>query len=379
MKTSYRVILPFLFLFSIINAQMKNPKNIPFDWKTDVSIHSVPLSEIQIVLPKGSFPTLDFPKFIRKTEGINTFFIKEPVIAIEIDGRAKAYPLNILTMHEISNDTLSDVPILVTYCPLCNSGIVYHRVLKYDGKENLMEFEPSGMLRNSDMVMLDRNTETLWQQLMGVGIVGKLDKKELDILPSLIISVEEFFNRYPQGEILSKQTGFGDSEKYYGTNPYKGYDNENSKPYEHFFNSNKIDKRLPPMERIVDIENNGKYRVYTFKSIEKKGVINDTFKSKDVVLFHQYGTVSVLDQSDISTSKDIGTISVFNRKLNGKKLSFKKENGVFKDIQTNSNWDITGYCYTGELKGKQLKIEPHSNHFAFAFLAFYPDTEIYNK
>ncbi len=379
MKTSYKSILPFLFLFSIINAQMKNPKNIPFDWKTDVSIHSVPLSEIQIVLPKGSFPTLDFPKFIGKTEGLNTFFVKEPVIAIEIDGRAKAYPLNILTMHEISNDTLSNVPVLVTYCPLCNSGIVYHRILKYDGKENLMEFEPSGMLRNSDMVMLDRNTESLWQQLMGVGIVGKLDEKELDILPSLIISVEEFFNRYPQGEILSKQTGFDKSEKIYGTNPYKGYDNENSKPYEHFFNSDKIDKRLPPMERIVDIENNGKYRVYTFKSIEKKGVINDTFKSKNVVLFHQPGTVSVLDQSDISTSKDIGTISVFNRKLDGKNLTFKKSNTTFKDIQTKSSWDITGFCYEGELKGKQLKIEPHSNHFAFAFLAFYPDTEIYNK
>ena len=379
MKTSYKSILPFLFLFSIINAQMKNPKNIPFDWKTDVSIHFVPLSEIQIVLPKGSFPTLDFPKFIGKTEGLNTFFVKEPVIAIEIDGRAKAYPLNILTMHEISNDTLSNVPVLVTYCPLCNSGIVYHRILKYDGKENLMEFEPSGMLRNSDMVMLDRNTESLWQQLMGVGIVGKLDEKELDILPSLIISVEEFFNRYPQGEILSKQTGFDKSEKIYGTNPYKGYDNENSKPYEHFFNSDKIDKRFPPMERIVDIENNGKYRVYTFKSIEKKGVINDTFKSKNVVLFHQPGTVSVLDQSDISTSKDIGTISVFNRKLDGKNLTFKKSNTTFKDIQTKSSWDITGFCYEGELKGKQLKIEPHSNHFAFAFLAFYPDTEIYNK
>ena len=379
MKSKYTAVLPFLFLFSIINAQMKNPKNIPFDWKTDITIHSVPLSEIQIVLPKGSFPTLDFPKFIGKKEGLESFFEKEPVIAVEINGRAKAYSLNILTMHEISNDTLSGVPILVTYCPLCNSGIVYHRKLNYNGKENLMEFEPSGMLRNSDMVMLDRNTETLWQQLMGVGIVGELDKKELDILPSLIISVEEFFNRYPKGEILSKQTGFGDSEKYYGTNPYKGYDDENSKPYEHFFASDKIDKRLPPMERIVDIENNGMYKIYTFKSIEKEGVINDAFKSKNVVLFHQSGTVSVLDQSDISSSKDIGTISVFNRKLDGNILSFERSNGVFKDIQTKSSWDITGYCYEGKLKGKQLNIEPHSNHFAFAWLAFYPETEIYKK
>jgi len=379
MKNKFSLCVLFLFIITLVNAQMQNPKNIPFDWKTDISIHSVDLSEIQIVLPKGSFPTLDFPKFVGKEAGLIMFYPKEPVIAIEIDGEAKAYSLNILTMHEISNDVLSDVPILVTYCPLCNSGIVYLRKLEYDGKENIMEFEPSGMLRNSDMVMLDRNTETLWQQLMGVAIVGELDKKQLDILPSLIISVEEFFNRYPQGNILSKKTGFLDSEKHYGTNPYKNYDDKNSKPYERFFDSDKIDKRLPPMERIVDIENNGKYKVYTFKSIEKKGVINDTFESKEVVLFHQSGTVSILDQENINESKDIGTIAVFNRKLGEKELTFKKVKGTFKDMQTNSSWDITGYCFEGELKGKQLQIEPHSNHFAFAWLAFYPDTEIYKK
>jgi len=369
----------FLFFITLVSAQMQNPKNIPFDWKTDITKHSVDLSEIQIVLPKGSFPTLDFPKFVGKEEGLSMFFAKEPVIAIEIDGKAKAYSLNILTMHEISNDVLSDVPILVTYCPLCNSGIVYHRKLKYNGKENIMEFEPSGMLRNSDMVMLDRNTETLWQQLMGVAIVGELDKKELDILPSLIISVEEFFNRYPQGEILSKHTGYVENEKHYGKNPYENYDNINSKPYDRFFDSDKIDNRLPPMERIVDIENNGDYKVYTLSDIKEFGVINDTFKKKNVVLFHQSGTISILDQGNINESKDIGTIAVYNRMMDGKLMTFKRTKGVFKDNKTNSSWDITGYCYDGKLKGKQLKIEPHSNHFAFAWLAFYPNTEIYKN
>ncbi len=362
----------------LISAQVQNPKNIPFEWKTDFSKHSVELSEIQIVLPKGSFPTLDFPKFIGKEEGLNSFYTKEPVIAIEIEGKAKAYSLNILTRHEISNDILSDIPILVTYCPLCNSGIVYHRRVKYKGEENLMEFEPSGMLRNSDMVMLDRKTESLWQQLMGIAIAGELDKKQLEILPSLIISVEEFFNRYPNGQILSKQTGFADSEKYYGSNPYKNYDNKESTPYERFFKSDKIDSRLPPMERIVDIEDQGKYKVYPFSLIKKKGVINDSFKSKKIVLFYQPGTVSVLDKSNINESKDIGTTAAFNRVLNGKELIFKKVNGVFKDSETNSFWDITGHCYEGKYKEQQLKIEPHSNHFAFAWLAFYPDSEIFN-
>ena len=371
--------LIFLFLFSIVNAQMQNPKNIPFDWKTDISIHSVDLSEIQIVLPKGSFPTLDFPKFVGKEEGLKTFFEKEPVIAVVIKGQAKAYSLNILTMHEISNDVLGGVPILVTYCPLCNSGIVYNRNLKFNDKSYLLEFEASGMLRMSDMVMLDRNTETLWQQLMGEAIVGELNTATLDILPSLIISVEEFFMRYPYGKILSKNTGFSGSEAYYGKNPYVNYDAKDGQPKSHFFDNSKIDDRLPPMERIVDIENDGKYKVYTFTDIAEAEVINDTFKTSEVVLFHQAGTVSILDKEDISTSKDIGTVVVYNRELDGVILSFKKDSGKFKDIQTDSSWDITGYCYEGELKGKQLKIQPHSNHFAFAWLAFYPDSEIFTE
>ena len=378
---NYKYTLSFIVLFvtHLISAQIQNPKNIPFKWKTDLSKHSVDLSEIQIVLPKGSFPTLDFPKFISKKEGLESFYAKEPVIAIEINGKAKAYSLNILTMHEISNDTLSGIPILVTYCPLCNSGIVYHRKLKTKQKEYLLEFEPSGMLRNSDMVMLDRNTETLWQQLMGVGIAGKLDKAQLDILPSLIISAEEFFNRYPNGKIMSKETDFKESEKHYGKNPYKNYDQANAKPYDRFFSSDKIDHRLPPMERIVDVENNGKYKIYTFKDVEKASVINDTFHNKKVVLFYKKGTVSILDKSEIKESKDVGTVTIFNRILEGNELSFKKKNDFFIDLQTKSHWDITGYCYKGKLKGKHLQIEPHSNHFAFAWLAFYPNTEIYKR
>jgi len=379
MEAKYSLNLVFLFLITIINAQMQNPKNIPFDWKTDISNHSVDLSEIQIVLPKGSFPTLDFPKFIGKEEGLKTFFSKEPVIAIEIKGVAKAYSLNILTMHEISNDVLGGVPILVTYCPLCNSGIVYNRNLKFKDKDYLLEFEASGMLRMSDMVMLDRNTETLWQQLLGEAIVGELNTATLDILPSLIISVEEFFMRYPHGEILSKNTGFSGSETRYGKNPYVNYDAKDGKPISGFFDNSKIDDRLPPMERIVDIENDGKYKVYTFTDIAEAGVINDTFKTSEVVLFHQAGTVSILDKEDISSSRDIGTVVVYNRELDGTILSFKKESGSFRDIQTNSGWDITGLCYEGELKGKQLKIQPHSNHFAFAWLAFYPDSEIFTE
>lgn len=374
----FKLGILFCFIITFAFAQFNNPKNLPFTWKTDTLNHSVKLSEIQIVLPKGSFPTLDKPKFVSKSEGLEMFFSKEPVIVVEFNGVAKAYSLNILTMHEISNDELEGIPILVTYCPLCNSGIVYNRIINHNGKKETLEFEASGMLRNSDMVMLDRKTETLWQQLMGTAIVGNYNGVQLDIIPSIIISVEEFFTRYPTGEILSKKTGYSEIEERYGYNPYKKYD-ERENPIPYFFNSDKVDKRLPALERVVDIEHNGAYKIYSFSSASKNGVINDTFKTKKVVLFYKPGTVSILDENDISTSKDVGSVTVFNAVIDKQHLTFKKENDVFVDTKTNSKWDITGHCYEGILKGKQLHIEPHSNHFAFAWLAFNPDSEIYNE
>jgi len=377
MKNTLNYLTILLFFNGIAFSQMQNPKNIPFDWKTNIDKFSIDKSEIQIVMPKGSFPKLDFPDFLNKLDGLQAYFGREPVIAIEINEEAKAYPLNVLTFYEISNDSLGGVPILATYCPLCNSGLVFNRKLKHNDKEYLLEFDVSGMLRKSDMIMLDRNTETLWQQLMGVGIVGDLDEAQLEILPSMIISVEEFFMHYPNGKILSNKADAEYMKKQLGKNPYKGYDNLESNPYERFFDKKNIDKRLPAMERVVDIESNGKYKVYAFSTIRKKGVINDTFQSKNVVLFHQKGTVSILDESNVSESKDIGSVTVFSRYVNGKTLTFKRKKGNFIDNETGSFWDSTGYCYYGKLENNQLQIEPHSNHFAFAWLAFHPETEIY--
>jgi len=216
MTYKYSISFVFIFISIVATAQFQNSKNLPFTWKTDTIQHSVPLSDIQIVLPKGSFPTLDNSVFVGKAEGLKMFFPKEPVIAIEINGVAKAYAINMLTMHEIANDVLEGIPIVVTYCPLCNSGLVFNRNLTHNGETHTLEFEASGMLSKSNMIMLDRKTETLWQQLMGNAIVGTFNNAQLDILPSLFISVEEFFERYPNGKILSKKTGFTESEKRYG-------------------------------------------------------------------------------------------------------------------------------------------------------------------
>lgn len=376
MSKTFLILLMFLFELSII-AQIKNPRNIPFNWNTDTNSTNIDLSELMVVLPRGSFVVLNNPNFIGREEGLSTFFSKEPVLSVELNGEAKAYPLNMLSIHEIANDTLSGVPILATFCPLCNAGIVYDRRLKHQGKNYLLEFEVSGMLRKSDMVMADKQTETWWQQLEGKAIVGHLEGAELNVIPSLVISVEEYFSRYPNGKILSKKTGIKNAENSYGINFYKNYDEPDNKPYERFFSPEDVDSRLPAMERIVDVRSAGEFKVYPFSAVEKAGVINDEFNGKNVVLFYQPGVVSVLDEKEIKDSKDVGMVTVFRPFVEGELLKFKKVEDKFIDENTNSVWDITGRCIEGKLKGKELEIEPHGNHFAFAWLAFHPDTKIY--
>ncbi len=378
MRNCLKSFLIILLSLNALNfAQLNNPKNIKLNWKTDTTKHTINLSELMVVLPPGSFPKLDYPKFIGKYEGLKSFFKREPVMSVEINGEAKAYPLNMLSIHEISNDTLSGVPIVASYCPLCNSGLIFDRRLNFKGRNYLLEFAVSGMLRNSDMVMYDKQTESWWQQLMGASIVGKLAGAELKVIPSLIISVQEFFDRYPNGKILSKKSGDAESQKYYGTNFYKKYDDISGTPYKRFFNSKNIDPRLPALERIVNVSVKGKYIIYPFSVISKKGVINDSFKSKDIVIFFKTGTVSILDKKDISKSKDVGSVTVFSPVVNNMKLSFAKKDDKIVDTKTNSVWDITGKCIKGKLAGSQLAIEPYSTHFAFAWLAFHPESVIY--
>jgi hypothetical protein len=378
MKTCvFSTSLILLFMMSATQAQFKNPGNIDYTWKTDISKHNVALSEISLVLPKGSFPKIDYPQFLEMKQGLEAFFMHEPVISVEIGGKAKAYPLNMLTTHEISNDTLGATPILATYCPLCNSGVVFDRRILIGGKQEVLEFEVSGMLRKSDMVMLDTETESLWQQFMGESIVGTFTGTYLDVIPSLIISVEEFFTRYPGGLILSNESSNATENQSYGNNPYVGYDSEDGLPYDRFFSNRDVDSRLPSMERVIDIEVDGSYKIYPFSKIASLGIINDNFKGVQVVLFHSRQTVSATDAGQISQSRSIGSVTAFSPVVNDKVLTFKIKNGIFRDKQTKSSWDITGFCYDGEMKGSRLMILPHSNHFSFVWLAFHPDSEIY--
>ena len=185
--------------------------------------------------------------------------------------------------------------------------------------------------------------------------------------------MENFIENYPNGEVLSNETGFEKQKQRYGTNVYEEYD---SKPNPRLF-FGEIDDRLPAMERVIDIQSKGEFKIYPHSIVAKEKVINDEFNGLELVLFFQSGTNSILDVKDISKAKDIGSITVFERVINEKKLTFKKDGNNFNDIETGSTWTITGKCIKGKLKGEKLTPIRYGNHFAFSWFAFNPESEIY--
>ncbi|MFA9401417.1 MAG: DUF3179 domain-containing (seleno)protein, partial [Acidobacteriota bacterium] len=163
-------------------------------WSTDFSISSVPFNEIFSGGPgKDGIPAIDDPRFESIEEARGWLSGTSPVIALEIDGDARAYPLAVLTWHEIVNDTVGGVPVSVTYCPLCNSAVSYRR--EVNGVETT--FGTSGSLFASALVMYDRLTESLWTHFDGRAVVGVLAGTQLEPIASPLMTWEDFVSAYP--------------------------------------------------------------------------------------------------------------------------------------------------------------------------------------
>jgi hypothetical protein len=354
--------------FQAASAQMWNPGSWP---DTDFDLRSIELDEIQSGgPPKDGIPSIDHPQFENVDEAGQWVNALEPVIVVNLAGETKAYPLKILIYHEIVNDELNGVPITVTFCPLCNASIVFDR--RYEGE--VLDFGTTGLLRMSDLVMYDRQSESWWQQFSGKAIVGSFVGSELERIPSSIVSFESFHKGFPQGQVLSRNTGF---DRPYGRNPYSGYDDINQSPF--LFNG-KIDSRLPPMERVLSVTVGDGNKIYPLTTLSRVKLVNDDFKSVPISIFAPSELLSVLDSSVIENSRKIAEATAWNRNSDAYEtpLSFHIENGLIKDDQTGSSWNILGKAVDGPLMDTQLQPLDSGVHFAFAWLAFNPDSEIYS-
>jgi hypothetical protein len=293
------------------------------EWpRTDFFRHSVAYGEIVSGgPPKDGIPSIDNPSFTPVSD-VRGLARHAPVISVAIGGDARAYPLRIMIWHEIVNDTVGGVPIAVTWCPLCNSSVVFDR--RVAGRT--LSFGTTGKLRNSDLVMYDRETESWWQQFGGECIVGTLFGAELKLMPMRVEAFDRFASRFPNGRVLRPPAG---SQRAYGRNPYGSYDSAASP----FLYRGKHAGPVAPLARVVAVGD----EAWTLDLLKRRRRI----EADDLVLTWEPGQASPLDTAVIDAGQDIGNVVVQRRTAKG------LEDAVY---------DVS---------------------FAFAFRAFHPNTPIH--
>jgi hypothetical protein len=338
---------------------------------TDFSRHTIPYSEILSGgPPKDGIPAIDNPTFFSVAEADDYLEDLEPVVFFQLGEDTRAYPLQILTWHEIVNDEVDGKPVAITFCPLCNTAIAFDA--NFDGQA--LDFGTTGRLRFSNLIMYDRQTETWWQQATGTGIAGEYAGEQLTFLPASIIGWGEFKENFPEGKVLSRETGF---RREYGRNPYVGYDNINNSPF--LFRGPETPGELPAMARVLTVDLDDEAVAYPYELLQERSAINDTISGMEVVILWQPGTASALNSSRIAEGEDVGAGAAYSRIVDGKVLTFFLSDGKILDDQTGSEWDVFGRAVGGELAGTQLEPLVSVNHFWFSWAAFKPETRIYQQ
>jgi hypothetical protein len=307
--------------------------------------------------PPDGIPSIDDPKFISIQEADKSLEDSDLVLGLNINGDVRAYPLQILVWHEIVNDNVGGVPVAVTYCPLCFTNQVFNSTVVDDkGQAATLEFGTSGKLYNSNLVMYDRTTKSLWSQAMSQAIVGELSGVKLERMPFDVANWKEWKQLYPDSKVLSKDTG---STRPYGADPYGDYYTNGDV----LFPVSNGDDRLGLKEIVIGLENKGQYIAYKLQEIENKKILNDQVNGKPIALMSLHPFMiraydPVVDQQVLE-------------------FSYNAKDQNFIDTQTGSLWNFEGKAVSGQMKGKQLTRLPFDEGFWFEWVAFHPTTELY--
>jgi len=316
----------FVFVGALVIGASAKAQDVPSSWlrawpQTDFSRSRIGWDEIKSGgPPKDGIPSIDHPKFVNISDSVD-LEDTEPVVGLVIGDVWRAYPVRILIWHEIANDVVAGIPVAVTFCPLCNSAIVFDR--RVQGQR--LEFGTTGKLRNSDLVMYDRQTFSWWQQFSGEGIVGTHMGTVLTVIPSRLESWANFKKRAPASAQVMVPNDAG--MRRYGSNPYAGYDR--GLP---FLYDGDMPKGVKPLARVVSVA--GRREAYTLDLLREKGSL---LTGTGITLTWEAGQNSALDTGVIARGKDVGNVTA-------------TQNG--KDV-------------------------PYFVEFAFAFYAFYPTAPIH--
>lgn len=321
--------------------------------------------------PKGGIgvergiPAIADPKFISAEEAKEWLNDDALVFGIDFDGVVKAYPKQILVFHEIVNDFANDKPVLITYCPLCGTGIAFERTI--DGEA--VRFGTSGKLLNSNLVMYDEKTDSYWTQVGGRAIVGELTGIKLKQIPIDTMLWKDWKELHSDTLVLSKDTGF--------SSRYQNLYTPNADPYAGYYYGDLIgfgvkfnDTRLHPKRMVAGITIGDITKAYPVSEVDKVGLVNDVVGGVNLL-------VAKDPKIDIKGGFEINPLRVYDRKIDGKILEFELKDGKLFDKETGSEWNFDGDGIVGEFKNKKLKRIDSESSMWFSWLAFNPSTELF--
>jgi hypothetical protein len=313
--------------------------------------------------PDG-IPAIDQPLHLSAAEASKALVDTEQVLLATSGEHALAFPLRSLIQHEIANDILNGVPISATWCPLCNTGVVFDRRVA----GTTTTFGVSGTLFGSAMVMYDRATRSLWTQPNGRAVVGARTGAELTILASSLLPWAEVRRGFPNVQVVLSDRG----ELSSATNPYEGYDSSDSP----FLFRGRLDPRLPPFERVAGVSFGGQSQAWSFGFLAERRALSAVVGGQALLVLWAKGTSSPLDDGDVRQGREIGSSAVYDPRLGDRSLTLVPETSGFRDRETGTTWSLSGRALIGPLAGEQLRRLPSQDAFWFAWAAFNPTTTL---
>jgi hypothetical protein len=317
--------------------------------------------------PPDGIPAIDEPRFVTPAAA-DWLTEDEPVLVLETTDGARIYPVQIMIWHEIVNDVVDGRPVAVTYCPLCNSALAFSR--RIGGQ--VLTFGTSGLLYNSDLVMYDRQTESLWPQLELRAVAGRLTGTELDPVVLSTLPWSQARETYPSAEVLSRETGF---TRDYGSNPYIGYDDEDSDP---FLFDGEPDARLPAKAQVVGLFRDSAPAAVPVSDLVE-GPLLVAGPEGAVLLRITSQAASPLDREDIASGRLVPTVAAYAASIGGRPVELVLDGDGVRDRATGSAFGPDGVATTGALRGERLDLAESVTTLWFAWAAFQPDTRLVRR
>lgn len=305
----------------------------------------------------NDFVPLRQPRFVPASQAE---FLKDGdrVVGVAENGEAKAYEPEVTAWHHVVEDRLGTMPVIVTWCSLCNTPLVYRS--EVDGKR--LTFQRAGN-RGNNFYMSDAETGSFWQQIGGECFEGPMKGKRLTMVPFLYTTWKEWRTQHPDTLALVPEPAYK-----------KGYDQMAQRIASIQYGSSRnpgrplvreADSRLPNYAEVIGIEIGSAHKAYPATILSKEHVLDDQIGSTPILLIDLPGS---------------DTVIAFSRALTGRTLTFQPaQNGDIVDQETHSQWNPYGECTFGKLKGRKLQRIIVQPGFWFAWAEFFPDTQVYSE